>query len=64
MNDSTLVHIDQVKNLRMTNVCIMLEKLKAEWEVYKKEQEKEKDQESLDDADGPNEMASLPVNRD
>lgn len=35
MQEATLVHIDQIKNMRLIDMVIILEKLKAEWEKEK-----------------------------
>lgn len=62
MQESTLVHIDQIKNMRLMDMVIILEKLKAEWE---KEKQKDLfDHPSDDDDDDGSEKASLPVNID
>lgn len=63
MQESSLVHIDQVKNMRLMDMVIILEKLKAEWEKEKQKELFDHPSDDDDDDDG-SEKASLPVNRD
>ena len=64
MDESRLIHIDQIKNLRLTNMCIVLEKLRSEWEKEKR-QHIDIDQESDEEEEGEGKVnASFPVKTD